>query len=312
MNNEKDKKDEKENERLKEFNRETEAGTKMVGLVMLVAIILFIIGVVIIGYRLYAISEDNRTVKTASTAFEDTVGVDNPNSTEPEEDDKNVYMDSDLIARLQEAFNNKDVIAYLSFPEAGINYPVVQGTDNSQYLHRNVYGGYSINGSIYLDSDNEKDFSSVSSVIYGHHMNNGSMFGSLERSLGNWKDKSFKIYTRKKVLTYKLCSTEVIDPSDRDFFIGKKSGAVDISSEIDSIDSSFPVEKEFIDPYKYSSKEFVSAFKKRYGSSRVEKNMKKFVTLITCHYSGGSTVRFGATGGLISSKNIVIKEGKID
>jgi sortase B len=296
-----------EEEKLEELNRERRGGNRLVGFVMCFAILLFLIGVFVLGYRLYAVIEDKRIEERAYSTAEAVIGVDNP-----EEDDENVYLDKDLIATLQEAFKNKDVIAYISFPEAGITYPVVQGKDNSQYLYHNIYGQYSINGSIFLDSDNNNDFSSVSSVVYGHHMNNGSMFGSLERSLGNWKDKTFKIYTRDEMLTYKIVCTEVISHDDRDFFIGKKSKS-EVQEFTDNlnkkkIDSAFIVDDDFANPYLYRCEEFTKAFKSRYPSCLVDEDMTNFVTLLTCHYGGGTTSRFGATGGLVNSKNIVIKD----
>ena len=296
-----------EEEKMEELNRERRSGGRIVGFVMCIALLLLLVGVAILGYRFYAVIEDERIAETASSTADSVIGINNP-----EEDDDNVYLDKDLIATLQEAFKNKDVVAYISFPEAGITYPVVQGKDNSQYLYHNIYGQYSINGSIFLDSDNNDDFSSVSSVIYGHHMNNGSMFGSLERSLGNWKDKIFKIYTRDEMLTYKIVCTEVISPDDRDFFIGKKSKN-EVKEFTDDLnkkktDSVFLIDDDFANPYLYRSEEFVKAFKSRYSSCLVDEDMTNFVTLLTCHYGGGTTSRFGATGGLVSSKNIVIKD----
>lgn len=74
---------------------------------------------------------------------------------------------------------NTDVIGWIFSPETVINYPVVMAEDNYYYLHRNIYGEYSGGGSIFADCLCERDFSLKNTIIYGHHMNDGSMFASI-------------------------------------------------------------------------------------------------------------------------------------
>lgn len=72
-------------------------------------------------------------------------------------------------------------------PGSPINYPVVQGDDNEEYLHKAFDGstGWLASvGTIFLDSANAADFSDQNSALYGHHMNDGSMFASLS----NWQN----------------------------------------------------------------------------------------------------------------------------
>jgi len=77
---------------------------------------------------------------------------------------------------------NKDIIGWL-YVEAieDINYPIVQGKDNDYYLHRTFEDTYNFAGSIFLDHENKSDFSDCNSIVYGHNMKNGSMFGKLKR-----------------------------------------------------------------------------------------------------------------------------------
>ena len=74
---------------------------------------------------------------------------------------------------------NPDVIAWISIPGTRIDYPVVQGTDNSYYLTHLVTGEWNSSGSIFLDFQAAPDFSNPYSIIYGHNMLNGSMFSDL-------------------------------------------------------------------------------------------------------------------------------------
>lgn len=71
-------------------------------------------------------------------------------------------------------------IAWLSIDGTNIDYPVMQGEDNNEFLNKDPYGKYSLSGSIFLDSRNNSDFSDGYSLIYGHHMAGGFMFGALD------------------------------------------------------------------------------------------------------------------------------------
>lgn len=75
------------------------------------------------------------------------------------------------------------MVAWLTIEGTGIDYPIMQGESNYEYLNKNPYGEYSLSGSIFLDSRNKGDFSDDYSLIYGHHMENGYMFGALDEYL---------------------------------------------------------------------------------------------------------------------------------
>ena len=75
----------------------------------------------------------------------------------------------------------EDVVAWLTVADTTIDYPVMQGKTNTQYLNTDPYGEYSLAGSIFLDSRNAGDFSDDYSLVYGHHMAGGYMFGALDR-----------------------------------------------------------------------------------------------------------------------------------
>ena len=74
---------------------------------------------------------------------------------------------------------NPDIVAWVTVPGTAIDYPVVQGEDNSYYLRRLVTGEWNSAGSIFLDYRCAPDFSDPYNIIYGHNMHNGSMFFSL-------------------------------------------------------------------------------------------------------------------------------------
>jgi sortase B len=74
---------------------------------------------------------------------------------------------------------NPDVCAWLTVDDTNIDYPVVQGTSNMEYINKDVYGEFSMSGSVFLDYRNAKDFSDFYSLIYAHHMEGEVMFGEL-------------------------------------------------------------------------------------------------------------------------------------
>lgn len=78
---------------------------------------------------------------------------------------------------------NKDTVAWLSIEDTGIAHPVVQGKDNFEYLDKAFTGEFYAGGTLFLDAGNQKVFSDVYNIIYGHHMAGGAMFGGLDRFL---------------------------------------------------------------------------------------------------------------------------------
>ena len=78
---------------------------------------------------------------------------------------------------------NEDAAGWLTIYRTHIDYPVVQGEDDMEYVNKDVYGNFSITGSIYLTAYNTKDFTDPYCLVYGHHMDNGSMFGDIDRFL---------------------------------------------------------------------------------------------------------------------------------
>ena len=76
---------------------------------------------------------------------------------------------------------NPDVVGWLYIPDTAVSYPLVQGSDNQTYLHESYDGQATASGSIFLDCRSAAGLSDDNSVIYGHNMKNGSMFGGLKK-----------------------------------------------------------------------------------------------------------------------------------
>ena len=96
----------------------------------------------------------------------------------PEENAEQGFLQVDFN-KLEEI--NPDIIAWIEIPGLEISYPVVQGKDNEYYLHHLITGEKHKSGSIFMDFHNQEDLSDRNSIIYGHNMKDGSMFGTLDQ-----------------------------------------------------------------------------------------------------------------------------------
>lgn len=106
---------------------------------------------------------------------------------------------------------NSDSVGYLIMPSVNISLPIVQGSDNSFYLSHAVTGAYSTNGTLFVDSRIEEGLEAPNSIIYGHNMKNGTMFGSLHKYddpdfIKKDGNDTFYIYSGKNMYTYKIYS----------------------------------------------------------------------------------------------------------
>lgn len=88
---------------------------------------------------------------------------------------KNLVVNwDDLLAK------NSDYVGWLEMA-GNISYPVVKSTNNSFYLSKGFSKEYNVNGSIFMHCDCQADWSSRNTVLYGHNMFDGSMFGGIEK-----------------------------------------------------------------------------------------------------------------------------------
>lgn len=74
---------------------------------------------------------------------------------------------------------NEDVIGWIEIPGTEINYPIVHGDDDAYYLNHTFNDNLNSAGAIFIETLNSPDFTDLHTIIYGHNMKNGSMFGSL-------------------------------------------------------------------------------------------------------------------------------------
>lgn len=113
------------------------------------------------------------------------------------------------------AQTNPEVVGWIYAPGTNINYPVVQATDNSKYLNTLFDGTSNASGAIFLDyEDNAPGMVDQQTTIYGHHMNDGSMFNVISDTTDQATFDSIEyVYYIMRDATYKLrpLATKVVE-----------------------------------------------------------------------------------------------------
>ena len=180
---------------------------------------------------------------------------------------------------------NTDVIGWI-YVEAldGVSYPIVKGTDNDQYLHMTYEKNYNFAGTIFIDY---ADFGDCNTLVYGHNMKNGSMFGQLKNfskddSAYN-KSKYFWIFTPEKNYRYEIISayTTAVNSDTYTLFKGPGQEFLDYMEKIVSY----------------------SDIKTTPGELKVE---DKLVTLSTC--TGNESTRYVVQGKRVDTLEVEKKD----
>lgn len=115
---------------------------------------------------------------------------------------------------------NPDYIGWIQIPGTKINYPVVRGQDNSHYLTYTFEDTYNPVGSIFMDYRNQLGFGSQHTVVYGHNVKDGSMFGQLSKFLdGEFlaQNPTITVTTDEGTLTYQIFAARVTDMYDASY-----------------------------------------------------------------------------------------------
>lgn len=129
----------------------------------------------IADHKVQAYVVDNKVQKELDEVVKDIV---------EDEDTSSITISENAEKELKQQNNQMNLdysnsIAWLYIPDTNINYPVMQSNDNQFYVHRAFDGSYLYAGSIFLDCRCNKDFSDKVNMVYGHNMQNGSMFADI-------------------------------------------------------------------------------------------------------------------------------------
>lgn len=109
---------------------------------------------------------------------------------------------------------NEEIIGWIRIGALNLSYPVAQAADNDYYLHRTFERVDNFAGCIFLNCDNTRYFTDQNTIIYGHNMKNGSMFGTLkefEKQETYDKNPYFWIFTPEFIYQYRIFSCSVVN-----------------------------------------------------------------------------------------------------
>ena len=130
---------------------------------------------------------------------------------------------------------NSEVIGWLWIPDTEINYPVLRGNDNQRYLTRNYRLEYDVGGSVFMDFRNGADFSNDNTILYGHNMKNGAMFGGLKK----YGDPEYRdghpyiyVFTQEGTQKYRIFAAYKTESTSRSYTRDFSGDGVDFLSYI--------------------------------------------------------------------------------
>jgi len=109
-----------------------------------------------------------------------------------------ISFETSPLDAARELTDNPDIVGYLFIEGTNVSNVIVQGPDNAYYLHRDMFGNRNVNGSIFMDYRNTPDFTDPNTILYGHNMNNGTMFHNIRYYL---QQEFFEAHPHIKVIT---------------------------------------------------------------------------------------------------------------
>ena len=177
---------------------------------------LIVICLLLVGgaYSAFALWDNERVYSAAGDVQADMIKI-KPEIVLSEDTEEEGADFSELLAI------NEDVCAWITMDGTNIDLPVVQGETNLTYINTDVYGQFSLPGSIFLDSRNKRDFTETYSLLYGHNMADHQMFGDLQL----YKEKKFFdenttgiLITPDKAFKLEIIACLVVDSNDNLIF----------------------------------------------------------------------------------------------
>lgn len=170
---------------------------------------------------------------------------------------------------------NPDIVGWLQVPGTVVNYPVYQSGNNDYYLNHAPDHSYSIGGSVFLDfEDKAPGMEDSQTIVYGHHMRNGSQFKQIADM-----DKQ-ELFDGVKLVWY--CVEKDGQQVNYDlapvFVYYTNEGDTEVRQFTFENDGKY---REYLNMY------FEKAVTKREDAEEILKQVEHIFTLSTCNYIDG-------------------------
>ncbi|MDR0879617.1 MAG: class B sortase [Clostridioides sp.] len=166
-------------------------------IIFIMAMAICAIALVTSGVKIY---EHAMEAREQSQKFDDVLNMLEKSGKKGEKENSTEELDTTKVPKMSELWTlrkkNSDLVGWINIANTRINYPVMQTKENRDYyINHNFEKEKSSYGVPYVDDKSNLDLPSDNIVIYGHHMNNGSMFTDIDR----YNDKKFFESNRKVI-----------------------------------------------------------------------------------------------------------------
>lgn len=153
-------------------------------------------------------SEEPSEISDEASSEESDVFDETSEESEDSGEETSEYVYEDVNFAVYQKIN-KDIYAWIRIPGTPIDYPILNRKgDNEYYLKRNYYRYADTRGSIFTEDYNNRDFNDPVTLIYGHNMSSGSMFGSIQKTYTKksfmQSHKELQIILPDKTYTYEI------------------------------------------------------------------------------------------------------------
>lgn len=196
-----------------------------------IALVVFVVAVVALGAIAFSYWQGQQTYnQVAEEGFTPPADIEGTSLAD-------ITVDWDALKAI-----NPDTVGWIYIPGTVVNYPIVQTTDNEKYLTHDFQGSegwIATFGAIFLAAENASDFSDANNIVYGHHLNDGSMFACLA-GFDNVADfeahRTVYILTPQgnfKLRTFSLVHVAADDPLAQTAFADKAEQTAYIQDKID-------------------------------------------------------------------------------
>lgn len=179
------------------------------------------------GYNIYRLSREYQKGINEYEALEQYVSIEEEPVVKSQEKEETVEeKKSQIPVSIDVKYNelkeiNSDFAGWLYYEPLEISYPIVRGNDNDYYTHYTFENVKNSSGAIFMDFLNKKDYSNYNTIIYGHNMRNGTMFGSLKKILNDTsiaeENPYFYIFTEDKAFMYEIFAVYITDENSQTY-----------------------------------------------------------------------------------------------
>ena len=134
---------------------------------LVLAILLLVVGLVTIGIAAYMYMNTQAEYEAGNQEYASLV------EEAVEQDQVSGTPTVDFAALTSQ---NPEIVGWVQIPDTPVNYPVAQHSDNDWYLEHTFLGQYNLAGSVFMDCRSSSALTDRVTVVYGHHLKNGTMF----------------------------------------------------------------------------------------------------------------------------------------